>query len=393
MQLSVFPRATAGEQIQQTIDSFNAYAADYRHWQISFSGGKDSTTLVTLTLDLIERGLIPRPKTLTVMYADTRMELPPLHASAMGILKDVRRRGWDTQVVMAPLDKRFLVYMLGRGVPAPNNSTMRWCTGKIKLEPMKEAMLAIHAKYGEKILSLNGVRLGESAVRDNRISVSCSKNGSECGQGWFQRDLPDAVCDKLSPILHWRVCSVWDWLMLDAPKMGFNTELLAEVYGGDEATEINARTGCIGCPLTQRDMALEGLIQLQEWKYLEPLSRLREVYAKTRLFSNRHKKVGERNKTGNLSANPSRVGCLSLDARRRLIKEVIEIQDNVNSKAELLGRPKVDFLNNEERDRINELIELRTFPQGWTGDEPLGNEVVAEWYHFSGIEVMQPALW
>lgn len=99
MQLSLFPRAASGEQIQQTIDSFNAYAKDYHHWQISFSGGKDSTTLVTLTLDLIERGLIPRPKTLTVMYADTRMELPPLHASAMGILEEVRRRGWDAQVL------------------------------------------------------------------------------------------------------------------------------------------------------------------------------------------------------------------------------------------------------------------------------------------------------
>lgn len=390
MQLSLFPRAASGEQIQQTIDSFNAYAKDYHHWQISFSGGKDSTTLVTLTLDLIERGLIPRPKTLTVMYADTRMELPPLHASAMGILEEVRRRGWDAQVVIAPLDKRFLVYMLGRGVPAPNNRTLRWCTSKIKLEPMKEAMLKLYAQHGEKILSLNGVRLGESAVRDDRIAVSCSKNGSECGQGWFQRELPDAVCDKLSPILHWRVCSVWDWLMLDAPRLGFDTELLAEVYGGDEATEINARTGCIGCPLAQKDTALEELVKRPEWRYLTPLKELREVYAETRLFSNRHKKVGERNKSGKLSANPSRVGCLSLDARRRLLERVILIQDSVNLEAELLGRPKVDFLNKEEKERIFELLDLGQFPNGWTGSEPLASEIVEEW-HSDGV--VQPALW
>lgn len=390
MQLTLFDRASSAEQIEQTIDSFNAYAKDYNHWQISFSGGKDSTVLVTVTLDLIERGLIPRPKTLTVMYADTRMELPPLHASVIGILKEVRRRGWDAQVVMAPLDKRFLVYMLGRGVCAPNNSTLRWCTSKIKLEPMKKAMIELRAAHGEKILSLNGVRVGESAARDNRISASCSKNGSECGQGWFQRDLPDVVCDKLSPILHWRVCSIWDWLMLDAPRLGFETQLLAEVYGGDEATEINARTGCIGCPLAHKDTALEELIKRPEWRYLTPLQELRQVYAETRLFSNRHKKTGERNKSGKLSTNPNRVGCLTLDSRSRLLDRVIAIQDRANLKANLLGRPKVNFLNTEERDRIIELIETKTYPQGWTGDEPLGNEVVDHWYPSGAV---QPALW
>ncbi len=87
-QLNIFEssRSTSQEAIAETIASFNAYGQDYEHWQISFSGGKDSTALVTLTLDLIERELIQRPKTLTVMYADTRLELPPLQASAMQIV-------------------------------------------------------------------------------------------------------------------------------------------------------------------------------------------------------------------------------------------------------------------------------------------------------------------
>ena len=129
-QLNMFEafRATSQTAITETIKSFNTYAQDFQHWQISFSGGKDSTTLVTLTLDLIEKGLIPRPKSLTVMYADTRLELPPLHSSAMQILFEVSRRGWNTEVVMAEIDKRFMVYLLGRGVPPPNNSTLRWCT-------------------------------------------------------------------------------------------------------------------------------------------------------------------------------------------------------------------------------------------------------------------------
>ncbi|TAN81356.1 MAG: FAD synthetase, partial [Phormidium sp. SL48-SHIP] len=216
-------RATSDEAIELTARSLCEYGKDYRHWQISFSGGKDSTTLVTVILDLLDRNQIPSPETLTVMYADTRLELPPLQASAMQVLREVERRGWTSQITMAELDKRFMVYLLGRGVPPPNNNTMRWCTQQIKLTPMKYAMQELYTQHQEKMLSLNGVRVGESAQRDARIAVSCGKNGSECGQGWFQRDLPEAICDKLSPILHWRVCHVWDWLMLDAPSLGFDT--------------------------------------------------------------------------------------------------------------------------------------------------------------------------
>ena len=132
-QLSLFEkdRATSQDAIALTIQSLKAYGQDYKHWQISFSGGKDSSCLVTLVIHLIETGEIPKPDTLTVMYADTRQELPPLHASAMQILREVSRRGFTSQVVTAPIDKRFWVYILGRGVPPPNNSTLRWLRNRL----------------------------------------------------------------------------------------------------------------------------------------------------------------------------------------------------------------------------------------------------------------------
>lgn len=391
-QLNMFEafRATSQTAITETIKSFNTYAQDFQHWQISFSGGKDSTTLVTLTLDLIEKGLIPRPKSLTVMYADTRLELPPLHSSAMQILFEVERRGWNTEVVMASLDKRFMVYLLGRGVPPPNNSTLRWCTQQIKLTPMKAAMEKLFAIHQEKILSLNGVRIGESAMRDIRIAISCSKNGSECGQGWFQRDLPGSICAKLSPILHWRVCHVWDWLMLDAPRLGFDTEILAIVYGGDEAVEKNARTGCIGCPLASRDMALEYLVELQKWEYLKPLLKLRGIWAEARDFRNRHQKVGEKKKDGSFSSSPNRKGPLTLTAREKLLDKVLAIQEQVNQVAKTSSRPEIDLINPQEEARIRELIELKTFPNKWDGTEPVGNEIVPQ---FDSDGNVQMPLW
>jgi DNA sulfur modification protein DndC len=374
----LFPRATSSNAIALTIESFNTYALSYPHWQISFSGGKDSMALVTVTIDLIERGLIPRPESLVVMYADTRLELPPLQASAIQVLKEVKKRGWDTEVVMAELDKRFFVYLLGRGVPPPNNSTLRWCTQQIKLTPMRLAMEKRFLDKG-RVLSLNGVRIGESAIRDRRIAVSCSKNGSECGQGWFQRDLPDSLGDKLSPILHWNVCHIWDWLMLDAPRLGFDTELLAEVYGGDEAVEMNARTGCVGCPVASRDLALEYLVKLPQWNYLSPLLELRSIWHEARQFENRHQKVGEKKKNGDFSAAPNRKGPLTLTARKRLLEKILAIQKQVNLSATALGSPCVDLINAEEENRILELIEAKTFPNKWTGEEPTGDKIVPQY--------------
>jgi len=65
------------ESIELTIQSLQAYGADHDHWGVAWSGGKDSSATLTLLIYLIDTGKIPRPKTLTVFYADTRQELLP----------------------------------------------------------------------------------------------------------------------------------------------------------------------------------------------------------------------------------------------------------------------------------------------------------------------------
>lgn len=114
------------ESIELTIQSMQAYGADHEHWAVAWSGGKDSTTTLTLLIWLIDTGRVKAPKTLTVFYADTRQELPPLAIAAHQIMDELRDRGIRVEVVCAPLDKRFMVYILGRGVP--HRTTTR-CAG------------------------------------------------------------------------------------------------------------------------------------------------------------------------------------------------------------------------------------------------------------------------
>jgi DNA sulfur modification protein DndC len=365
-------RTSFNEQIELTIQSLKAYGPMYKRWVIAWSGGKDSTALLTLVIYLIESKQLEAPEEIIVEFADTRMEIPPLFFSAQKIMEQLRKRGIQVHTVMAPVEERFLVYMFGRGVPPPSN-TFRWCTPQIKVEPMMAKLHELYMEKKEKFLLLTGVRQGESAQRDGRIAMSCGKDGAECGQGWYQVSAPDAICDKLAPILHWRVCSVWDWLKIFAPMErhgGWHTELLADVYGGEEAEEINARTGCMGCPLAAKDKSLAIVVKTPGYEYLRPLLRLKPLYRELRLPKWRKRKTEwQYKKDGNLQKNQNRMGPITIEGRRMATLEVMRIQSEINIEARRLGSPTVSLLNPHEIIAINVMIAANTWPNGWEGTE------------------------
>jgi DNA sulfur modification protein DndC len=370
-------KITVADSIDLTIASLKEYGPRHKHWAAAWSWGKDSTTLVTLIAQLINTGQIPAPDTFTIFAADTRLELIPLWLSAKVIKQQLEERGIRVEIVTAPIDDRFMVYILGRGVPPPSN-TFRWCTGQIKIEPMEAAIEKFISDKAGDVLMLTGVRIGESAIRDQRINTSCSKDGAECGQGWYQMGFQKKMA-TLAPILHWRVCNVWDWLKYFAPLKrygGWNTTLLADAYGGEEAEEINARTGCIGCPLVQKDLSLDTILKLPKWKYLRPLKELKPIYREMREPQYRLRQpAGKVKKDGTPAKNQQRMGPLTFEARRMFLDKILSVQSEVNRLAAIDNMPVIDILNEEEVNRINELIDAKTFPNGWTGKEPLASEL------------------
>lgn len=380
------------ESIELTLQSMQAYGPDHDHWVFAWSGGKDSTATLTLVLYLLAAGKLAAPKRITVLYADTRQELPPLAIAAQEVMDCLAERGIAFRVVRAPLDKRFMPYILGRRVPPPNNNTLRWCTRQIKVDPMTAA---IAETLGDgTALVITGVRQGESAIRDRRIEMSCSKDGAECGQGWYQQVLPESKGVRgriatLAPILHWRVCHVWEWLRHWAPRAEFGewpTEIIADAYGGDEAEEINARTGCIGCPLAQEEKALEAILSMPRWHWLAPLRELKPLYRELREPRRRLRKSGaETRKDGTLAANPQRMGPLTLEAREWALAEILRIQAECNT-----GRPDrlpaLSLIDEEEEARIRALIACETWPDGWSGDEPHADEFLPVTVYANGSE-------
>lgn len=382
--------------IELSLASLTEYGRRYRHWAMAYSGGKDSTATVTFVAWAIASGLIPAPDSLTVMYADTRQEIPPLQQTAMNLLSDLASSSnFSTQVVMPALDDRYFVYMLGRGVPPPNNQTFRWCTEQLKIEPMYQALAELRERTGEKFLMLTGVRIGESAARDQKIAVSCSRDSGECGQGWYQMSTPSSIADTLAPLLHWRLCHVWDWLYLERDRHGYDVRTIATVYGQGDV-----RTGCIGCPLTDKDTALINLVKSPEFEHLKPLLELKPLYRELRKPKNRlRKSEPERRKNGKFGIEErlkrpkidfetatddwtelkeqvkklpkrkrprdtsQRLGPITMKARKYGLEKVLSVQQ----------RTGVDLINPEEEARIRELWQSNTWPQKWTGDEITGD--------------------
>lgn len=373
-------RKTLQEAIEETINGFYDIGAweEYDVWTIGYSGGKDSTTVVTLLAYLFASELLPRPKRLIVQYADTGMELPPLQDVALHTLQKLEQYGFETQVVRPELNDRFFVYMLGRGVPPPNNGRMRWCTRLLKAKPMAAAMKSTE---GKKLL-ITGVREGESALRDGRILTACTKDGGECGQGYLHVKTSDDIqADPFAPILGWRVCHVYDWLTLFAPSVSYgawDTTTLAEIYGYDskngQEEPLSARTGCMECRLVHEDRMMERVLSIPRYRYLAPIRRLRTLYEELTADTMRLQKDGsQRLKDGGMPANLYRKGPLTMEARRYGLSQVKAIQDEVNVQAQARGMPPISLISPEEEARILELIAANTWPQGWSGTEPLAS--------------------
>lgn len=361
-QVSLFEdsRLRLDDAVELSLDSLTEYGRRYDHWAVAYSGGKDSSATVAFVAWAIRSGRVPAPQSLSVLYADTRMELPPLQQTAMRLLARLRDDGFSANVVLPKMDDRFYVYMLGYGVPPPSN-TFRWCTAQLKVEPMLAALASLRESAGQKILMLTGVRLGESAARDQRIAVSCSRDAGECGQGWFQVSSSDAIADTLAPLLHWRLCHVYDWLYFD-DRHGYDVGDIAAVYGDDDV-----RTGCVGCNLASKDAALERLLRHPDWSYLSPLLELRPLYAELKQPRWRKRKAApEITKSGGYSKNGQRMGPLTMAGRSYGLRRVLDIQ----------RRAGVDLINPEEDQRIHEMWEQNLWPRKWSdadipADQPI----------------------
>lgn len=279
-------QAIAGKPLTDLIKYIQAvYAADNRPWIIGFSGGKDSTAVLSLVYSALLR-LSPerRHKPIYVVSSDTLVETPVVVDLIKSVLDQVNQAakedGLDVSAhaVYPSMDQTFWVNLLGRGYPAPKQS-FRWCTERMKIDPVTDFITSKVAQFGEVVVVL-GSRSKESASRAQVIANHQIK-GSALSR---HTSIPNAY--TLMPIVDWSADDVWEYLMGAPCPWGGDNQRLFELYKGSNQGECplvidkstpscgNSRFGCWTCTVVTEDRALHGLIESGD-DWMRPLLEFR----------------------------------------------------------------------------------------------------------------------
>ena len=135
------------------------YQHDARPWLIGYSGGKDSTLLVALVYEAIAR--LPeaaRTKKVYVITSDTLVENPIvkkyMHDSSKHINEASQRDHLNisAHIIYPTPEQTFWSRVIGLGYPTPEPPGFRWCTERLKIQPMNQFVSERIKESGEIII-------------------------------------------------------------------------------------------------------------------------------------------------------------------------------------------------------------------------------------------------
>jgi DNA sulfur modification protein DndC len=268
------------------------YLLDDKPWIIGFSGGKDSSVLLQLAWYALRE--LPREKltkNVHVVCNDTLVENPKIvewiDLNLENIAKQAEKEGLPIIVAKTTpaLQDSFWVNLIGKGYPAPN-STFRWCTERLKINPTTKYIKDQINVSGEVIILL-GTREDESNTR----KASIKKFQIEDQR--LRRHVELNLAYVYAPIKDMTTNEVWQYLLqAPSPWNGSNRDLIT-LYrngtGGDCPLVIDTTTqscgqsrfGCWVCTVVKTDKSMVALIDNGE-EHLLPLLELRDWLVENR---------------------------------------------------------------------------------------------------------------
>lgn len=262
------------------------YRHDKRPWLIGYSGGKDSTLLCCLVMEMLQR-LTPyqRHKTVYIVSSDTMVENPIvknyMHRMSAMINAIGNELKVKADIIYPEVADTFWSRVIGLGYPTPEAPGFRWCTERLKIHPMNKYTLDTIKTNGQVVLLL-GVRKAESTYRANNIR-SREIEGKILVP---HTDIEGAhVYNPLTEIPNELV---WKFLLKDNSRTpwGSDNKYLFSLYQGENLGEEqsvigeidkdkipvtgHSRFGCWICTMVKEDKSLKAFIDRGE-TWLEPL--------------------------------------------------------------------------------------------------------------------------
>ncbi|MGR2991611.1 DNA phosphorothioation system sulfurtransferase DndC [Vibrio vulnificus] len=377
-------------------DVQRVYCADKRPWVIGYSGGKDSSAVMSLVYMAL-LGLKPedRHKPIFVVSSDTLVETPVvvnhIKDSLIAIEKGAKRDQLPITChkVVPESNQTFWANLLGKGYPAPTRS-FRWCTERMKIDPVSDFIKSKVSQYDEVIVVL-GSRSQESASRAQVIAKH-KIDGSRLAR---HTTLSNAFI--YTPIDTWGVDDVWKILRLchlETKETPYGTKNIwsdkydlewENPWGGknlvlwnlykdssgqgecpmviDETTPScgNSRFGCWTCTVVTKDRAMESLIQNGE-EWMSPLLEFRNQLSMTTEPANKEEFRNYKRRTGKVSYQYAKEGediaserkhvpgPYWLKYRQQWLRELLELDKRFKSEGreiELITAPELHAIRQE----------------------------------------------
>ncbi|MFT7005451.1 MAG: DNA sulfur modification protein DndC, partial [Sulfurimonas sp.] len=337
------------------------YLNDDRPLCVSFSGGKDSTSVVYVVCEMLhdlQKEDITLYKKVYIINSNTMAELPPLLEHLHTSLDSIRSYALkhDLPLIVEevfPEEKDTLnVQLLGVGMPPPSN-TFRWCTDKLKVNPIDKRIRSLFPKG--KFISVIGTRKDESFNRSARIE-KLSVKGTNLK---INDRYPNA--SNLMPIEDWSTKNVWEHLFKQKNDL-LNIDFLWQLYSdasGKDAAECSfvaaggkdiddgklgcgvSRFGCWQCYMVRdTDKSLDGLMnsgynnvnlykEYRDWYWnltQQGWEKTRDVYNHRTQVKDLYNKGGEESPKFGMTMPKG----LKLQIRKNSLKRLLELQDKLD---------------------------------------------------------------
>lgn len=311
---------------------------DTRPWVVTFSGGKDSTTVlhlvVSMLLDLKKEG-IEHAKKIYIVSSDTRVEMPLIEDYVEDKLEKIstflkkEKLNAEVKLLSPKVSDSFWSMLLGKGYPSPNQ-TFRWCTERMKIRPATDFLKGLTVS-NESILMLLGVRSDESNSRAQSIE---KRNENHRGFS-MHSEIPNAFI--FSPIKDWSNAEVWTFLTEHKAPWGEHNDMMKLYDKGSGEADCNialnpeaascgkTRFGCWVCTVVTQDKSMENMLRNPEDTWMLPLHEFRNKIEEYR--HDHQNKRQPRRRNGQKSVGP-----YLLSVRQELLRDLLKIGQELKGK-------------------------------------------------------------
>ncbi|NGM67309.1 DNA phosphorothioation system sulfurtransferase DndC [Sphingobacterium phlebotomi] len=346
--------------IDDIIDQYAYADRSDKPWIIGFSGGKDSTVVLTLVwIALLRiREKMPYPfqlrRKVYVVCNDTMVENPIIAFYVEGVLKKIEAeaRNQDLPIFVKKttpkLEETFWINVIGKGYPVPNNS-FRWCTDKLKIKPTSNFLLEQIDEMGEAIVLL-GTRYDESATRERSI------RRHEVTGRRLSKHQTSPNTYTYAPIKELMLEEVWYIINAVPSPWGFDNNVLFQIYADASSDDYEcptvvtdknhtscgqSRFGCWTCTVVKNDKSMTSLVNNgRDW--MQPLLDFRNWLVEERnLPENRMDQ--RRNGMKAVNEDGENNGTYTAGYRYKILKRLLEVQKEIQKE-----RPDVTLINNQE---------------------------------------------